>query len=101
MRFCVNSTYHQIRTAFCRIFCKQILIRKEVIMKALKFLSIAIISSLAIISCSNPVYVQKDDTANFSGYKTYMWVDTRSSENDNSARTTAFMDIGMRNEVSK
>lgn len=70
-------------------------------MKVLKFLPIAIISSLAIVSCSNPVYVQKDDTANFSNYQTYMWVDTRASENDNSARTTAFMDIGMKNEVSK
>lgn len=70
-------------------------------MKVLKFLSIAIISSLAIISCSNPVYVQKDDSANFSNYQTYMWVNTHASENDNSARSTAFMDISMRNEVSK
>jgi tRNA U54 and U55 pseudouridine synthase Pus10 len=70
-------------------------------MKALKFLLIGGIATLIIISCSNPVYVQKDDTADFSKYKTYMWVDTRASENDNSARTTAFMDISMRNEVNK
>jgi hypothetical protein len=70
-------------------------------MKVIKLFLITLAGSLIIASCSNPVYVQKDDSANFSGYKTYMWVDTRASEQDNAAKPTAYMDLTVRNEVNK
>jgi hypothetical protein len=42
-----------------------------------------------VLSCSSRVYVQKDESASLAKYKTYMWVDTRASEQD-TKHTTAF-----------
>ena len=59
--------------------------------------------SLVIIfcaGCSSPVYVQKDDSISLSQYKTYMWENTRHSEEDNSTRAAEFADISVRNSVN-
>ncbi|HKC36454.1 MAG TPA: DUF4136 domain-containing protein [Chitinophagaceae bacterium] len=53
-----------------------------------------------IYSCSSPAYVEKDSSANLSNYKTYMWVDVKSSENDASSRATAFADVSVHNSVN-
>ena len=60
---------------------------------------IAMIATAALAGCSN-VTVQRDDTADLSQYRTYMWVETRASENDNSASTTAFADAGIKSSVN-
>jgi hypothetical protein len=73
---------------------------KEVIMKWNKILPVLFIVAILSIGCSTPVYVQKDDAVNLDGYKTYTWVDTRASENDNTARASAFADISVRNAVN-
>jgi hypothetical protein len=69
-------------------------------MKLWKCMYMAAIGGMFIAACSSPVHVQKDDTVNLSNYKTYMWVDTRANENDNSERTTAYADISVRNAVN-
>lgn len=69
-------------------------------MKTISYFMVFIIGLFSIVSCSSPVYVQKDDAVNLGTYKTYMWVDTRSNENDNSARAAAYADISVRNEVN-
>jgi hypothetical protein len=43
----------------------------------------------------------KDPSANLSGAHTYAWVETRTSQQDNSARPTAYIDLTVRNEVNK
>jgi hypothetical protein len=60
----------------------------------------AIAAVLFAAGCSSPVYVQKDDSVNLNNYKTYMWVETRSGETDNSARAAAFADISVHNSVN-
>jgi hypothetical protein len=70
-------------------------------MKTIITATILICALATIYSCSTPAYVEKDNTANFSNYKTYMWVDTRASEDDVSARATAFADISVRNAVNE
>ncbi|HJS55731.1 MAG TPA: DUF4136 domain-containing protein [Chitinophagaceae bacterium] len=66
------------------------------------FKSAVIICALATInSCSAPAYVEKDNAINFSNYKTFMWVDTKASEDDVSSRATSFADIGVRNAVNQ
>jgi len=55
---------------------------------------------LAAVGCSSPVYVEKDNGVNLENYKTYAWVDTRSNENDNTARAAAYADISVRNAVN-
>jgi len=69
-------------------------------MKTCKLLLVLFASVVVFYSCSSPVYVQKDDAVNLGSYKTYTWVDTRSNENDNSARVTAYADITVRNGVN-
>ena len=59
-----------------------------------------LVSAIIVLGCSTPAYVEKDTNLNLSDYKTYMWVDTRASENDASARATAFADIGVHNSVN-
>ncbi|MET0394333.1 MAG: DUF4136 domain-containing protein [Chitinophagaceae bacterium] len=69
-------------------------------MKLGKFIYSAAFAALIGTGCSSPVYVQKDETADFSGYNTYMWVDTRASETDQSARATAYADLSIHNSVN-
>lgn len=69
--------------------------------KIISFTAITGIVFLVLMSaCSSPAYVQKDESVNLGNYKTYSWIDTRSSENDESKRATAFADIGIRNAVN-
>ncbi len=53
-----------------------------------------------VTGCSSPAYVQKDESTNLNNYKTYMWVDTRASETDESARPIAYADISVHNAVN-
>jgi hypothetical protein len=46
-------------------------------MKNLKLFSIAAIASLFFVSCASVAHVEKDETVNFSQYKTFTWVDTK------------------------
>jgi hypothetical protein len=69
-------------------------------MKAWKILTAIPVLTCLFIACSNPVYVQKDESANFSNYRTFAWVESRASENDNASRPTAYADISIRNAVN-
>jgi hypothetical protein len=66
-------------------------------MKKIKFFLIPL---LALSACSTPGYVEKDNSFNPGNYKTYMWVDARTSQDNDSKRATAFADIPMHNAVS-
>ena len=69
-------------------------------MKKINIAGILISAAATIYSCSAPVYVEKDNSVNLSNYKTYMWVDVKSSENDASSRATAFADVSVHNSVN-
>jgi hypothetical protein len=61
--------------------------------------TIAFTAIILISGCSNPVYVQRDESANLAKYKTYMWVETRKDQNNND-KTGNFSDISIRNAVN-
>lgn len=65
-----------------------------------KKISILLTVAVIVFGCSTPAYVEKDTNVNLSDYKTYMWVDTRATQDDASARATAFADIGVHNAVN-
>jgi Domain of unknown function (DUF4136) len=69
-------------------------------MKRWNNLLIIVFAGLLVTGCSSPVYVQKDDTVNLNNYHTYMWVDTKANENDNSAKPTAYVDMSVKNAVN-
>ncbi len=70
-------------------------------MKTVTGIAVLLILLFAVLSCSSPAYVEKDNSVNLKDYKTYMWVDTRASENDGSSRATAFADLSIHNAVNE
>ncbi len=69
-------------------------------MKTVKNICAALMVAFTIASCATPVHVEKDDSVNLSSYKTYMWVDTRYNQNDNTTRPTSYGDISVRNAAN-
>ena len=70
-------------------------------MKVFKLISLGILTVSLLAGCSSPAYVQKDKSVNFNNYKSYMWVDTRANESDNTNRyVTAFADLSLKNAVN-
>jgi len=69
-------------------------------MKQWKIWGIMALVAILIFSCKNPVYVQKDQSANFSNYHTYQWVETRANDHDGSKRATAYADVSIKNAVN-
>ena len=52
--------------------------------------------STFIVSCANPVYVERDESSNLAKYKTYAWVDMKDNQDDNK-NVTSFADATVRN----
>lgn len=46
-------------------------------MKNVKFFSVVAIAGLFLASCASVAHVEKDDSVNFSKYKTFAWIDTK------------------------
>ena len=59
---------------------------KEKTMKYFKSIAATLIAGILLAGCSSVAHVEKDDTVNFSNYRTYSWVETQESRND-SAKT--------------
>ena len=69
-------------------------------MKYLRLFGSLLSIYLLFTGCATPAYVQKADNINLSDYKTYAWVNTRATENDESKRATAYADISVQNAVN-
>ena len=69
-------------------------------MKTVKYICAAFVVAFTIAACSAPVHVEKDNSVNFKNYKTYMWVDTKYNESDNTKRPSSYGDIGVRNAAN-
>src|SRR5258705_2210452 len=66
-------------------------------MKTINYIYAGLIAVFCFAACSTPVHVEKDDTVDLSSYRTYMWVETRYNESDNSVRPGSYSDINVRN----
>lgn len=49
-------------------------------MKTLKRLLGLVLPVLLVVGCAAPAYVEKDDSADFSRYRTYAWVETKDKD---------------------
>lgn len=56
-------------------------------MKRFQNLFIIAFAGLLLTSCASVAYVEKDDTVNFSNYKTYTWVDTKEKSEEGTANS--------------
>ncbi|HUP13063.1 MAG TPA: DUF4136 domain-containing protein [Niastella sp.] len=52
-------------------------------MSILKAIPVLILPIILAVSCATPAYVEKDETADFSRYKTYAWIDTEKKNDKN------------------
>lgn len=66
-------------------------------MRPVKYLCFVLVAAFAFASCATPVHIEKDDAVNFKKYKTYMWVDTKYNQADNTKRPSSYGDISVRN----
>ncbi|WP_207515260.1 DUF4136 domain-containing protein [Longitalea luteola] len=57
--------------------------------------------SVLICSCSPVVHVEKDPTVNLGSYKTYAWVDTKSSKDENGTSASEFAKLSIQNAVNE
>ncbi len=69
-------------------------------MKTINYICSALILAFCITACSAPVYVEKDESADLSKIRTFMWVDTRYNENDKALRPAAYADVTVRNAAN-
>ncbi len=69
-------------------------------MNAGLMLSVGALGLITMLGCRTPVYVEQDESTNFSAYKTYTWVHTSATQEDDSDRAVAYADIGVRNAVN-
>lgn len=57
-------------------------------MKSFKFLTIIGFAGFLLTSCASVAHVEKDDTVNFTNYKTYAWVVSKEDKSDPSSQET-------------
>jgi len=51
-------------------------------MKSFKILGLFAIAAFMLASCGSVAHIEKDDTVNFSNYKTYAWVSSSESQSE-------------------
>jgi hypothetical protein len=56
-------------------------------MKSLKWLPVLAFAGILFTGCASVAHVEKDDSVNFSNYKTYAWVETKEEKAADSAKT--------------
>lgn len=69
-------------------------------MKSFKFLSLFVIAGSLLASCASVAHVEKDDSVNLSSYKTYTWVETKESEDDNQKKPVNLAEEKIRSSVN-
>jgi len=69
-------------------------------MKTVNYICAALMIVFIMGACSTPVHVEKDDSVNLKNYKTYMWVDTRYNQNDNTTRPATYRDATVRSAAN-
>ena len=69
-------------------------------MKSFRLLGSLAIASLMLASCTAVAHVEKDDTVNFSNYKTYAWVETSETAAESSKKETSLAEQKIPKAVS-
>jgi hypothetical protein len=61
--------------------------KKEKYMRNLKFLGIAALAGMLLTSCASVAHVEKDESVNFSKYKSFAWIDAKEEGETKKANT--------------
>jgi hypothetical protein len=83
----------------CRLPCKK---RKKqgATMKGFKILGLFILSMALLAGCASVAHVEKDETVNFSRFKTFAWVKTSNTQSDSGKGLSDLTERNMRKAVN-
>ena len=69
-------------------------------MKNIKFFGLLVIAGLVLASCGIVAHIEKDDTVNFSHYKTYAWVNSSETQSDSVEKVVSLTEQKVRKSVN-
>jgi hypothetical protein len=69
-------------------------------MKSFKFFGLLIIAGLVLASCGSVAHIEKDETVNFSNYKTFAWVNSSETGSDSSEKVIGLTEQKVRKAVN-
>jgi hypothetical protein len=69
-------------------------------MKRFRLFGLLTIGILILASCQSVAYIEKDDTVNFSNYKTYAWVSSSETQSDLNKKAVSLTEQKVRKAVN-
>lgn len=75
--------------------------KKGDFMKSIKMLGIVAIAGLLLAGCVGVAHIEKDETVNLSNYKSFAWVETKDSSNEQKAKTITLTEQTVRKAVNE
>jgi hypothetical protein len=68
-------------------------------MKNFKFFGLFAIAAFMLASCGSVAHIEKDDTVNFSNFKTFAWVNSSETQSDNEQKPLSLTEQKVRKAV--
>jgi len=69
-------------------------------MKSFKFFGALIVAGFALASCGSIAHIERDETVNFSNYKTFAWVNSSETESDSVEKVVSLTEQKVRKAVN-
>ena len=69
-------------------------------MKSFKFFGLLAIAGILLASCGSTAHIEKDDTVNFSNYKTFAWVNSTETKSDSVQKVISLTEQNVRKAVN-
>lgn len=69
-------------------------------MKSFKFFGLFAIATFLLASCGSVAHIEKDDTVNFTNYKTFAWVSSSETASDSAKKAITLTEQNVRNAVN-
>lgn len=69
-------------------------------MKNFKFFGLFAIAGFILASCGSVAHIEKDDSVNFSNYKTFAWVNSSETKSDSGQKSVSLTEQNVRKAVN-
>ena len=69
-------------------------------MKSFKFFGLLTIAGILLASCGSTAHIEKDETVNFSNYKTFAWVNSSETKSDSVQKAISLTEQNVRKAVN-
>ncbi len=69
-------------------------------MKSFKVFGLFVIAGLVLAGCGSVAHIEKDDTVNFSNFKTFAWVNSSETQSDSTKKVVSLTEQKVRKAVN-